>query len=90
MQSKLQLIKMDECESENYVIYISQLLKDVLNLKELSPEVLHTLVEKITCTDSDIRTLQIRKPLTNSLKRQHPIEVVAFLIIIIFAGYILH
>lgn len=47
--------KMEECESENYVLHISKLLKDVLNLKELSPEVLHTLVEKITCTDGNIR-----------------------------------
>lgn len=47
--------KLEECESENYGIHISKLLKDVLNLNALTPEVLHTLVDKITCKDGNIR-----------------------------------
>ncbi len=46
---------MDECENENYVLHISNMLKDVLNLNNLTTDVLHTLVDKITCTDGNIR-----------------------------------
>ncbi|KQU16387.1 hypothetical protein ASG65_26905 [Bacillus sp. Leaf13] len=43
--------KMNECEDENYAVSIIQKLKDVLSLEELTPQILHSLVEKITCTD---------------------------------------
>ncbi|MGE8080067.1 hypothetical protein [Peribacillus loiseleuriae] len=43
--------KMNECEDENYTVSIIQKLKDVLSLEELTPQILHSLVEKITCTD---------------------------------------
>ncbi|MCM3585549.1 recombinase family protein [Mesobacillus maritimus] len=39
-----------ECENENYAINIGNKLKDVLKLKELTPQILHSLVEKVTCT----------------------------------------
>ena len=41
---------MQECENENYTVHIGQKLKDILTLKELTPQVLHSLVEKVTCT----------------------------------------
>jgi site-specific DNA recombinase len=42
--------QMQECENENFVLNIGEKLKDVLTLKELTPQVLHSLVEKvITC-----------------------------------------
>ncbi|WP_077210734.1 recombinase family protein [Bacillus dakarensis] len=48
---KTQLIeKMNECDNENYAVHIGEKLKDVISLDELTPQVLHSLVEKITCT----------------------------------------
>ncbi len=48
---KSQLIEiMNDCNNEDYVIHISVKLKDVISLEELTPQVLHSLVEKITCT----------------------------------------
>ena len=41
--------KLQEYDNEDYAINIGKKLKDVLNLKELTPQVLHSLVEKITC-----------------------------------------
>ncbi|PGM56704.1 hypothetical protein [Bacillus sp. AFS053548] len=41
--------KLKECENENYAINIGKKLKDVLDLNELTPAILHSLVEKITC-----------------------------------------
>ena len=42
--------KLQECEDENYAVHIGRKLKDILTLKELTPKVLHSLVEKITCS----------------------------------------
>ncbi|MBD3108856.1 hypothetical protein IEO70_10815 [Bacillus sp. AGMB 02131] len=39
-----------ECTEESYSIDLSKKLKDLLNLKELTPQLLHSLVEKIACT----------------------------------------
>lgn len=48
---KSQLIEiMNDCDNEDYAIHISKKLKDVISLEELTPQVLHSLVEKITCT----------------------------------------
>jgi site-specific DNA recombinase len=41
--------KLQECDNEDFAINIGKKLKDVLNLKELKPKVLHSLVEKVTC-----------------------------------------
>ena len=43
--------KMLECENENYAVHIGKKLKDVLTLKQLTPQILHSLVEKVTCTN---------------------------------------
>jgi site-specific DNA recombinase len=46
---------MQECDNENYAIHIGNKLKDVLALKELPPQILHSLVEKITSSkDGDV------------------------------------
>ncbi|WML57456.1 recombinase family protein [Neobacillus sp. PS2-9] len=42
--------KLEECESENYAIDLSKKLKDVSLLDDLTPQVLHSLVNKITCS----------------------------------------
>ena len=48
---KSQLIEiMNDCNNEDYAIHISEKLKDVISLEELTSKVLHSLVEKITCT----------------------------------------
>ena len=48
--------KMQECANEDYAIHIGNKLKDVLTLKELTPNILHSLVEKITCEhDGSVR-----------------------------------
>ncbi|WP_142255408.1 hypothetical protein [Bacillus sinesaloumensis] len=41
---------MQDCENEDYAIHLGNKLKDVLALKELTPQILHSLVEKITCS----------------------------------------
>ena len=52
----LLLEKINECSEENYSIEIAKKLKDFLSLKELTSQVLNTLLEKITCnTDGEIR-----------------------------------
>ncbi|MCJ0931902.1 recombinase family protein [Virgibacillus halodenitrificans] len=40
-----------EYENEDYAVNIGNKLKDVLTLKELTPNILHSLVEKITCEE---------------------------------------
>lgn len=42
--------KIQKCNDENYALHIGKKLKNVLTLKELTPEMLHSLVKKITCT----------------------------------------
>ncbi|MEF7496550.1 recombinase family protein [Lysinibacillus sphaericus] len=42
--------KASECEDENYAVSIGRKLKDVLSLDALTSPILHSLVEKITCT----------------------------------------
>ncbi|KOS59968.1 hypothetical protein AN161_25900 [Lysinibacillus sp. FJAT-14222] len=37
-------------EYENFEVSISKKLKDNLSLEELTPRILHSLVERITCT----------------------------------------
>lgn len=43
--------KLKECAEESYSINLSKKLKEFLTLKDLSPQVLHSLVEKITCSN---------------------------------------
>jgi site-specific DNA recombinase len=38
------------CENENYAVVIGKKLKDILTLNDLSPQILHSLVEKVTRT----------------------------------------
>ncbi|WP_400245559.1 recombinase family protein [Niallia sp. JL1B1071] len=48
--------KLEECESENYAIDLGKKLKEVSLLSELTPQVLHSLVNKITCSiDGNLR-----------------------------------
>jgi site-specific DNA recombinase len=42
--------KMNKCEDENYAVSIGKKLKNILSLEELTPQILHSLVERITCT----------------------------------------
>ena len=58
--------KMQECENENYAVHIGQNLKDVLTLKELTPQILHSLVEKVTCTRDG--SVQIQYSFVNPLQ----------------------
>jgi hypothetical protein len=41
-----------ECENENYAVDIGKKLKDIFILNDLTPQILHSLVEKITCTST--------------------------------------
>ncbi len=41
---------MNECEVKNFAVNISKILMDILSLEELTPQILHSLVEQITCT----------------------------------------
>lgn len=59
--------KLKECENENYAINIDKKLKDIINLKELTPTILHSLVEKITC-DYD-STVHIQYRFVNPLQK---------------------
>jgi site-specific DNA recombinase len=54
------------CDNEDYAINIGKRLKDVLNLKELTPQVLHSLVEKITCKNDG--TVHIQYSFVNPLQ----------------------
>lgn len=48
--------KLEECESENYAIDLGKRLKEVSILSDLTPQVLHSLVSKITCSiDGNLR-----------------------------------
>jgi site-specific DNA recombinase len=48
--------KLEECESENYAIDLGKKLKDVSILNDLSSQVLHSLVNKVTCSiDGNLR-----------------------------------
>lgn len=48
--------KLEECESENYAIDLGKKLKDVSILNDLTPQVLHSLVSKVTCSiDGNLR-----------------------------------
>ncbi|MDP4086795.1 MAG: recombinase family protein [Bacillota bacterium] len=58
--------KLKECEDQNYAINIGSKLKEILNLKELTPTILHSLVEKITC-DHD-GTVHIQYSFVNPLQ----------------------
>ncbi|MGG3467650.1 hypothetical protein ABES02_09235 [Neobacillus pocheonensis] len=58
--------KLQECDNEDYAINIGKKLKDVLNLKELTPQVLHSLVEKITCKNDG--TVHIQYSFVNPLQ----------------------
>lgn len=42
--------KINECEDENYAVSIIKKLNEILSLDKLTPEILHSLVERITCT----------------------------------------
>ncbi|MFQ3544237.1 recombinase family protein [Halobacillus rhizosphaerae] len=60
--------KMLECENENYAVHINNKLKDVLTLKELTPKILHSLVEKITCNQDG--SVNIQYSFVNPLQLQ--------------------
>lgn len=48
--------KLEECESENYAINLGKKLREVSILKDLTPQVLHSLVNKVTCSiDGNLR-----------------------------------
>ncbi|MGD7046157.1 recombinase family protein [Jeotgalibacillus proteolyticus] len=48
--------KLEECSNENYAVDLGSKLKEFLFLKDLTPQLLHTLVEKVTCNkDNEIR-----------------------------------
>ena len=48
--SKTQLQKkLEECTNENYTLEMGKKLKGFLSFKDLTSQVLHSLVEKITC-----------------------------------------
>ncbi|MCM3361280.1 recombinase family protein [Niallia sp. MER TA 168] len=48
--------KLEECESENYAIDLGKKLKEVSILNDLTPQVLHSLVNKVTCSvDGNLR-----------------------------------
>gem|GEM_PF-6347436 len=42
--------KLEECESENYAIDLGKKLKDISLLDDLTPKILYSLVNKITCS----------------------------------------
>ncbi|MFJ5760655.1 hypothetical protein ACIQAA_16320 [Neobacillus sp. NPDC093182] len=47
--------KLEECTNENYTLKMGNKLKELLSLKDLTPQVLNTLIERITCnTQGDI------------------------------------
>lgn len=48
--------RLEECTNENYAIDLGSKLKEFLLLKDLTPQLLHSLVEKITCSiEGEIR-----------------------------------
>jgi site-specific DNA recombinase len=42
-------MKLQECTNENYTLEMGNKLKGYLSLTDLTPQILHSLVEKITC-----------------------------------------
>jgi len=42
--------KLEECESKNFAIDLGKKLKEVSILNDLTPQVLHSLVNKVTCS----------------------------------------
>jgi site-specific DNA recombinase len=49
-------VKFDECENENYAIDLGRKLKEVSIISDLTHQVLHSLVNKVTCSiDGNIR-----------------------------------
>jgi site-specific DNA recombinase len=58
--------QLQECDNEDYTIYIGKKLKAVLNLKELTPQDLHSLVEKIICKNDG--TVHIQYSFVNPLQ----------------------
>lgn len=57
---------LNECENENYGIHVSEKLKDLISLKELTSPVLHSLVKRITCTHDG--TIHIQYAFVNPLQ----------------------
>jgi site-specific DNA recombinase len=48
--------KLNECESENFAINLGKKLSEISLLKNLSPQLLHSLVSKVTCSvDGNVR-----------------------------------
>ena len=73
--------KLQECDNEDYAIIIGKKLKDVLNLKAITPQILHSLVEKITCKNDG--TVHIQYSFVNQLqehKKATPRGLVAFFV----------
>jgi site-specific DNA recombinase len=58
--------KLKECEDKDYSIHIGNKLKEVLNLNQLTPTFLHSLVNKITCTRDE--TVHIQYSFVNPLQ----------------------
>ncbi|MDA2529939.1 hypothetical protein PDQ04_16070 [Bacillus cereus] len=62
--------KLKECAEESYSINLSKKLKEFLTLKVLSPQVLHSLVEKITCSNEG--NIHIHYNFVNPLREAAP------------------
>lgn len=50
--------QLQECKEENYAIDLRDKLKDVLTIKEITPQLLHSLVSHIDCkSDGTVRSI---------------------------------
>jgi site-specific DNA recombinase len=58
--------KLKECKNDNYTVQVGEKLKEVLALKELTPSILHSLVERITCNTDG--TVHIQYTFVNPLQ----------------------
>ncbi|AGK52261.1 hypothetical protein [Bacillus sp. 1NLA3E] len=58
--------KLKDCVEKNYAINIGNKLKEALNLNDLTPTILHSLVEKITCNHDG--TVHIQYSFVNPLQ----------------------
>jgi hypothetical protein len=57
---------LSECENKDYIVTLKEKLSDLLNLKDLTPQILNFLVEKVTCQSDG--TIHIRYSFKNPLQ----------------------
>lgn len=57
---------LSECENKDYIVTLKEKLSDLLNLKDLTPQILNSLVEKVTCQSDG--TIHIRYSFKNPLQ----------------------